>query len=230
MADGGCNTDLKVCTGCGLSKLTSEYGYSRKSNGVPLLRAQCRSCYNAKRRRHYWTDGVKDEKQAKRREYEHKSGLAARRKERRRSDLVLREQEKAARDRYRSNPEVSVRLSDYRAKYRERPEARAKTLLLSSRKRAEKKCIPFSLRESWVLERVSSGVCELTGLPFDYGPAPNGWRYNPNSPSIDRIDAKGGYTEDNCRVVLTALNNALSQYGDGYFAMIAEAFLRRRLA
>lgn len=78
------------------------------------------------------------------------------------------------------------------------------------------------------MEKVLAGRCELTGMSFDFGKAPNGWKYNPQSPSIDRINSARGYTMDNCRVILTSLNNALSQYGDKYFEEVAIAYLKAR--
>lgn len=42
------------------------------------------------------------------------------------------------------------------------------------------------------------------------------------------IDSTKGYTPSNCRVVLWAMNMALSEWGEGAYARIAEAYLARR--
>lgn len=53
----------------------------------------------------------------------------------------------------------------------------------------------------WVMKRLESGVCELSGVSFVYS-----FRH-PCLPSIDRIDpTQPGHMKDNCRVILWGLN------------------------
>lgn len=74
-------------------------------------------------------------------------------------------------------------------------------------------------------ERFAAGVCELTGLPFELKAARvRRW----NSPSIDRIDATKGYTHDNVRFVLWAMNASLSDWGERVFELVATAYFFRR--
>lgn len=77
----------------------------------------------------------------------------------------------------------------------------------------------------WIAERVASGVCSVSGLPFVLDAACAG---GPYTPSLDRKDATKGYTKDNVRVVLLALNTAFGPWGDEEFAPIAKAFLENR--
>lgn len=79
----------------------------------------------------------------------------------------------------------------------------------------------------WVLQKLENGVCELSGINFDLS-SPNGTAFNPYSPSIDKIDSKKGYTFDNCRVIITALNIALSEYGLGTYLEIAEKVISKQ--
>jgi endogenous inhibitor of DNA gyrase (YacG/DUF329 family) len=84
-----------------------------------------------------------------------------------------------------------------------------RTLLMGAKSRAKEKVLPFDLTEEWAADRWT-GRCEITGIAFIVG-AP---RKSPRSfwPSIDRIEAELGYTQDNCRFILHAVN-ALK--GDG---------------
>ncbi len=217
----------KTCSDCGEAKSLSDFGTTRTVAGRKLLRAQCQACYNVQRRAHYARPDVKSAKRDKRRAYEASVDLSTKRKELR-SDPAVKAKEKAARDAYRAKPEVQERLSAYKVAYISQPETRALYLFGAIRLRAKKKGLPFDLTLDWVRERVLLGRCSLTGMEFDYAPPPNGWRYNPLGPSVDQISPGAGYTMANCRVVITALNNALSQYGDDFFEGMAKAFLERR--
>lgn len=50
----------------------------------------------------------------------------------------------------------------------------------------------------------------MSSLPFSYS------KRSPNLPSIDRIDPKGPYTKENCRLILWWLNRALIDLGEEY--------------
>lgn len=88
---------------------------------------------------------------------------------------------------------------------------RAKTLLSSARRRAA--VGEFDLDEDWFIEKLKNGVCEITGIPFDFN-KPVGTSKNPYSPSIDRIDPTKGYCKMNCRLVLWQVNLALGEMLD----------------
>jgi hypothetical protein len=210
---------FKVCTKCGLSKSPADFLVGK---------AHCRPCYNAKRRAHYWHPEIKAIKNEKRRTYSQRSDIAAKRKAfRSRPDIKAKE--KQATKQWRSRPEIKERLRQYTAEYSAKPEARVRALFSSARLRAAKKRLPFSLTEEWVSARViASNACELTGIVFEYGKPPNGWHKNPFAPSIDQIHAGRGYTPDNCRMVVAAINNGLGEWGDEVFAHIASAFLKKR--
>lgn len=218
---------FRSCSKCGEAKPVTAFGYNRSVAGEKALRAHCRACYNVGRRAHYARAGVHAEKQAKRRAYEARPDVVEARKSlRRRPDI--RAKEKASRDAYRAKAEVRARHAEYRRAYMSLPETRALALFGAVRLRAQKRGLPFDLTLDWVRERVLAGRCSLTGIDFDCEPPPSGWRYNPRGPSVDQITAGAGYTMANCRVVITALNNALSQYGDEFFEGMAAAFLKQR--
>lgn len=215
------------CSKCGDVKPESDYGVTQTVRGKPIKRAQCRACYNAHRRAHYSQPDVRATKLEKRRVYESIPEVAER-ITRAKQSPSYKEKAKESVRRSRAKPEIKQRQRERRREYNARPAAKALALLTSCRLRAQKKALPFDLTLDWISDRVIAGVCELTGLPFDFGSVPNGWTYNPRSPSVDQIIAGAGYKTSNCRVILTSLNNALSQYGDEHFEEVASAFLVMR--
>lgn len=56
----------------------------------------------------------------------------------------------------------------------------------------------------FINELISSGVCAVSGIPFDY--SRGNQRRNPMRPSIDRIDSSIGYYKRNVQCILSCLN------------------------
>ena len=77
-------------------------------------------------------------------------------------------------------------------------------LLRSSKQRASDKGFEYNLDFSWA-RSTWNGHCALTGLPFRCSDKNLGG--NPFSPTIDRIDPKRGYVQDNCRFILFSINS-----------------------
>ena len=84
-------------------------------------------------------------------------------------------------------------------------QGRARSLFNAAQRRSLQRNYEFSIDLDWVSERLKSGKCELTGIPFVFETRQNGHR-NPYSPSLDRKDSSKGYTPENCRIILWALN------------------------
>lgn len=84
----------------------------------------------------------------------------------------------------------------------------------------------LSLDELCALTLNSSGRCALTGLPFH---TDRGVTRHPFAISIDRMDSSKGYTLGNVRLVLLAVNLAMSHWGDEAFRSIARALVGREL-
>jgi hypothetical protein len=92
---------------------------------------------------------------------------------------------------------------------------------------AKRKGVEFDLSLEWFEARLKAGVCELSGLGFDF--ESNGRRTpKPNAPSVDRIIPGGRYTEDNCRMVLFSINRALGNFGEDYILGVFQRVLDRR--
>lgn len=104
-----------------------------------------------------------------------------------------------------SSANKAKRLGDFGARTRE--------AWTNARWRANKAGLEFTITKEWVRERASTGVCSVTGVPFELGRSQK-YRTNPYGISLDRIDPRGGYTEDNTRVVITAFNLMRNEYDD----------------
>lgn len=88
--------------------------------------------------------------------------------------------------------------------------------------RAAKKNVPFSLTREWARERWT-GCCEITGIEFSTAKTTRGPGFF--SPSIDRIVPELGYTPENCRFVLWAVNAFKSGGTDEDMLMVARAIV-----
>lgn len=107
---------------------------------------------------------------------------------------------------------------------------RYKAMVQAAKRRAKARDAVFSLTPTDVdglLER-AAGRCQLTGIPFDM--SPHRFHKNPFTPSLDRIDCREGYTASNTRVVLAAVNLALSEWGEALFSRLAFAYVEKAIA
>ena len=105
----------------------------------------------------------------------------------------------------------SNRSKKLESEARRRLERRASCLVATVRTRARKRGLPFDLDQhiGELQDRINKGACEMTGQLFDLSPGRK-W----NSPSVDRIDPKRGYTFNNVRLVLNIINVAMGDWGE----------------
>lgn len=97
-----------------------------------------------------------------------------------------------------------------------------KYLLITAAARAARKKVPFALTAEWAAARWT-GRCEVTGLEFKIGQRTAGPKFW--GPSIDRITPELGYTPDNCRFVLWAINSFKNSGTDEDMIIVARAIL-----
>jgi transcription elongation factor Elf1 len=90
--------------------------------------------------------------------------------------------------------------------------------LKSSKKRGH----AFNLRKEWIEEKVRSGKCEVTGIPFDLDSR------NPWMPSLDRKIPSLGYIEENCQVVVWIYNTAKQEFKHEDVLVLADALLNKQ--
>jgi hypothetical protein len=97
------------------------------------------------------------------------------------------------------------------------------SLIYTAKDRAKAKRLDFDLTPEWAMS-IWTGRCAVTDLPFSIGLRGTGPKRM--SPSIDRIDSACGYTQNNCRFILHAVN-ALKQDGtDEDMLFVAESIVR----
>jgi hypothetical protein len=102
------------------------------------------------------------------------------------------------------------------------------TLHSLARNRAKKKGLEFDLDVEWVYEKLKPLVCERTGI--DLTLTNKGAHYgsrNPLTPSLDKINPKGGYTKDNVQVVSWWYNLAKFVYTDQQVLEICRAIVNQ---
>lgn len=104
--------------------------------------------------------------------------------------------------------------------------ARSGRMLIWIRRRAAQSGMDFDLTREWISQAVESGACAVTGIKFDLG-RDEMLRFQPWSPSVDRIDSSRGYTQDNCRVVCWIYNMAKSEWSDDVVMTFAKALAAR---
>ena len=114
------------------------------------------------------------------------------------------------------------RINEYLSNSRhDNPEATIRRQVLDKRKyTAKKKGMEYNLTKEWRADKLSTGKCERTGMPFVY-------EFNsPYIPSVDRIDSSKGYIEDNCQMVISAYNKAKNVWSDEFMLEMAKALLK----
>jgi hypothetical protein len=106
-------------------------------------------------------------------------------------------------------------------------DGRFKSLLSGAQRRAKKKNIIYNLDIDWLMDKYKkqNGKCLLTNIKLEIIP---GEGINPFSPSLDRRDPSKGYTKENTRLVCSAINIALSDFGEDVLKLIAKGFLARQ--
>lgn len=75
----------------------------------------------------------------------------------------------------------------------------------------------FSLTLSHVTNQIGKGHCAVTGIKFDLRINQNGKRsrsWSPYAPSLDKIDSRKPYTDENTRVVIWQYNVMKGELSD----------------
>lgn len=115
--------------------------------------------------------------------------------------------------------------TEQRRKYAASHKGRATKMWHNAKRRATTTGAQVIIDVDWIETHLMLGHCQLTGLPFDLSPATK-FSSNPYSPSLDKINPKiKDYTPENTRVVLTAVNKTLNEYGEQTMLPILKAMI-----
>lgn len=99
--------------------------------------------------------------------------------------------------------------------------------LFNSAKKSPDGC---SLTLDHIMRGIETGHCPVTGIPFDLRPnekSRSGRQTNPFAPSLDRLDPRKGYTNENTRVVIWHYNAMKGELSDAEVLRICECVLAR---
>jgi len=130
---------------------------------------------------------------------------------------------KAAREWRAANPE---RDRENRLRHdNAHPESR---MLANAKNRAASKGWDFDLTPTWAQEKLRAGICEITGIPFDFNRGTVN-AHNPFRPSIDRRDTALGYTQNNCQMVVVAYNQAKGTWSHEDVLRLAQALVNKEV-
>ncbi|MBX5010836.1 hypothetical protein HJB67_12815 [Rhizobium lentis] len=124
---------------------------------------------------------------------------------------------------------ISGLPSEHRSEHTEAEDAAARKMLANANGRSKKKGMDTDLSVEVIIDmmRKQGFRCAVTLLPFDLDwKKTSGAKRNAYAPSLDRVDNNKGYTKDNCRVVLAAVNYAMNEWGLDTYITIAEAAAR----
>lgn len=99
---------------------------------------------------------------------------------------------------------------------------RAKQLWHGAKERAKAKGLKFDLTTAHIEVALLIGTCQRTGVRFDLSKHDR-FKFHPFSPSVDKIDAFGDYTEDNVVIVCTAYNIGKHQMSHSEFVDFCRA-------
>lgn len=198
---------IKKCKSCNVVLVPTE----NWSAGVMRARSYiCRTCLSERGKQHYKMH-------------------AERAAELQRIRLSQPETAKAAAElKSRYYAQNKDRWIDYR-KTQKRKEStiawhRAGRLVTWIRARAARKGWEFDLTRDWVETKLLAGRCEVSGIALELD-KPDGYTLYPWAPSVDRIDSRKGYTQENCRIVVWAYNVAKAEWADSDVLKLAKALL-----
>lgn len=91
---------------------------------------------------------------------------------------------------------------------------KATNLFFAAKERSVRQNIEFDLNINWIIEKIKLG-CPYLGVEFKLGNTGNNYKSrDPLTPSIDKINPKLGYTENNCQVVSWWYNSSKQQFTD----------------
>jgi hypothetical protein len=100
--------------------------------------------------------------------------------------------------------------------------------LLKGARRNNKANAGFELDLDFIIDKLTAGVCEATGIAFSYECSSEKYKTNKLAPSLDRVDNSKGYTKDNVRVVVWWYNLMKNDETDEALLEFCKAVVNRK--
>ena len=116
--------------------------------------------------------------------------------------------------------------TEYQKEWYETNHGRAMVLLSTSRRRAKKNGWGFDLDIDWLMPKLLTGLCEVTGVSLSTTRRGDSLK-NPWAPSIDRKNSNGGYTKENCQLTCCMFNLAKSDFDEGLVEVMARSYIQK---
>ena len=114
--------------------------------------------------------------------------------------------------------------ADYRSRVKSSRVHFIREILRTAKTNARKRNMVFEITYDFVDSKIifQKEKCALTGIIFSYNPDESS-RCRAHAPSIDRIDNKKGYTEENVQIVCCMVNRAKNEYSQQMFDHMCRA-------
>lgn len=106
---------------------------------------------------------------------------------------------------------------------------RCDVMLTSARHRAKKNSLEFGLTREHVYKLAQQSHCPISKRPFDWKlviTANRQGSHTPDSPTLDRIDPRRGYTDDNVWLISYRMNSIKNDGTPQELVMISQAVNR----
>lgn len=202
-------SDKRTCKRCGVDLVLGENWTDGAKRNYSYI---CRECVSANGRAHYTT---------------HKErALETQRARLKRPEIAKSDAEYKSAYYARNREKWREYNKSSNSKRKSSPWHRAGALITWIRVRSAKRGMEFDLTREWAEEKIEAGVCEVTGLQFEYR-KDGKERFQPFIPSVDRIDSSKGYTQDNCRMVVWIYNMAKAEWDDDTVLKMATALVAK---
>ena len=88
--------------------------------------------------------------------------------------------------------------------------------------------VPATITPRWILEKLKSRVCEVTGLPFSFHKEEDETFVGMFTPSLDQRSPGAGYTIENTQVVVWCYNSAKGTGSHDDVMRMAEALMAQK--
>ena len=115
----------------------------------------------------------------------------------------------------------------YSRNFKKTPKGRATSLYDNAKARARDNNLDFDLDIPWITEKIETGICEATKLPFVLETSGKSGISNMKAwaPTLDKVNPKEGYTKENVKLVCWIYNRAKGVDNEETLRIMARALL-----